>query len=166
VKQRAIEWQFETNTQGANRAHDAWAHLQQANVMFGNLYGAVEWGVKGVDRHGKEINIKKVTEQVIHPGGAHGYEPQYDFEDFLLIKKDMKEWTFFAKGVAHIDTDAPDGQRCNINLVQYRYTPISVNVGYENGSVETFQYSNFMTNGDSSVYLSGVPVENTNRSLP
>lgn len=166
VKQKEIEWQFETNTQGANRAHDAWAHLQQANVMFGDLYGTVEWGVKGVDRHGKEINIKKVTEQVIHPGGAHGYEPQYDFEDFLLIKKDMKEWTFFAKGVAHIDTDAPDGQRCNINLVQYRYTPISVNVGYENGSVETFQYSNFMTNGDSSVYLSGVPVENTNRSLP
>ena len=166
VKQRDIEWQVETNTQGANRAHDAWAHLQQANVMLGNLYGSVEWGIRGVDRHGKDVEIKKVSEQLIYSGDSHGFSTQYDFEDFLLVKRDMKEWRFFAKGVPHIDDAPPEGQRCNINLVQYRYTPISVNVGYENGSVESFQYSNFMTTGSNQVYVGGVPIENTDRSIP
>ena len=84
----------------------------------------------------------------------------------FLVKRDMKEWRFFAKGVPHIDDAPPEGQRCNINLVQYRYTPISVNVGYENGSVESFQYSNFMTTGSNQVYVGGVPIENTDRSIP
>ena len=46
-----------------------------------------------------------------------------------------------------------------INLVQYRYTPASVNIGYEFGSVETFEYGRASTTADAaSTYPNGVPL--------
>lgn len=123
-----IPWAVETNTQGANRAHDAWAHLQQVTITLGNMLGSVEWGVKGWDINGKPIDISKVTTD---SGAASADGLPWDREDHLQVRRDMKEWHFYAGSAS------ASGQ---INLVQYRYTPVSVNVGYEYGSVETFEY--------------------------
>ena len=44
-----------------------------------------------------------------------------------------------------------------INLVQYRYTPVSVNVGYEYGSVETFDYARASASWTERLTDAGVP---------
>lgn len=132
-----IPWSLETNTQGANRAHDAWAHLQQVGISLGNFFGRVRWGVKGWDLHGRKVEIEKIT-------SAGDQLPDdklpFDLEDQLRVARDMKEWFFFASSVESTEFPGPEQSAGQITLVQYRYTPVSVNVGYEHGSVETFEY--------------------------
>jgi hypothetical protein len=137
VVERNIPWRLETNTQGANRAHDAWAHLQQANVVLGNFLGTLHYGVRGRDRHGKTITRVKVVRD---SGASSADGTLWDLEDFLTVQRDLKEWFFFA-GSETTDAGETLASSGQINLVQYRYTPVSVNDGYEYGSVETFEYS-------------------------
>jgi len=144
IASRPIPWRIETNTQGANRAHDAWAHLQQVTLTLGNFLGKLKWGVRGYDLHGQEIERSKVTEDT-RPAPADGLP--FDRDDHLLVQRDMKEWVLFAESLP----DEPSAGQ--LNLVQYRYTPVSVNVGYEYGSVETFEY----TRGNTPLYDNGVP---------
>ncbi len=42
-------------------------------------------------------------------------------------------------------------------VVQYRYTPASVNVGTEFGSVETFEYGRNVEDGPDGYSLNGIP---------
>lgn len=143
--ERAIPWMLETNTQGANRAHDAAAYLQQVNVTFGNPRGAFEYGVRGADIHGRQLeNVKRF----VSPDDSaleERYMP-FDISDFFLIGSTIIEWRFFARSIPDVRSA---GQ---INLVQYRYTPQSVNSGYALGSVETFEYSR-----GSDTTFNGVP---------
>jgi len=151
--QRAIPWQIETNTQGANRAHDAWARLQQVNLTFGNWRGALEYGIRGMDPYGQLIEVKKTYRRPIENDLGDRPLP-FDIEDFLQIGRDLKEWFFWARSVTENDTVATSyGQ---INLLQYRYLPVTVNVGYAYGSVETFEY------GQSSLGLAS----NTDNGVP
>lgn len=150
-----IPWSMETNIQGANRAHDAWANLQQLNITLGNFSGKMKYGLKGIDRHGMPIEMSKIITDL----RATDYKARlmpWDLEDFLLVRRDMKEWTLFASSV----TEGSTVQRSfgQINLVQYRYTPVSVNVGYEFGSIETFEYgrSTALVTADAA-YPNGVP---------
>jgi hypothetical protein len=131
VLQRPIPWRFETNTQGANRAHDAWAHVQQVQITLGNFLGSIRYGVRGHDVNGKHLQFEKtfVAEGVDENDGH-----TWDVDDILLIRRDMKEWFLFGSSV-----DGEEGWG-SFNYAQYRYTPVSVNVGYEYGSVETFEY--------------------------
>lgn len=146
VQTRNIPWLLETNTQGANRAHDAWSNLQQANIQVGFFTGEMEYGIRGKDVNGKDIEIRKVIRDNAAPGSE-----AYDIEDFLLIRKVMKEWFFFAHSTVD-DNDVVQPSSGQISLVQYRYTPSTVNTGYEYGSVETFEYG---TQGDT--VFNGVP---------
>lgn len=147
ILSRPIPWLIETNTQGANRAHDAMANLQQANIVVGNFQGTLRYGVKGWDINGKPFDVSKV----VHDDAAPGDLP-YDLEDFLLVRKQAKEWFFYASSV---DDQPSAGQ---LSLVQYRYTPISVNVGYEYGSVETFEYQRAAANTAGQLTTNGTPV--------
>ena len=158
IGNQAIPWKMETNTQGANRAHDAYAHLQQCNVVLGNFTGSMCFGVKGWNVHGKPVDVyKHITE----------LEPledlQSDLEAFLLVRQDMKEWFFYANSET-IDED-PEAAVLpsygEINLVQYRYSPVSVNVGYEYGSIETFEYGRAERLG-----ALGLPDELTTNGVP
>ena len=141
-----IGWEIITNTQGANRAHDAWSTLQQVNVTFGNFTGECVYGVRGKDNHGNPVEVVK------HYSSPHdGHDPldRFDQTDFMLVRRIMKEWEFFWRS-------APRPKRRSygsISFIQYLYTPATVNVGYEYGSVETFEYS-----GTSSNYSNGVPI--------
>jgi hypothetical protein len=49
-----------------------------------------------------------------------------------------------------------------VNYVQYRYTPVSVNVGYEYGSVETFEYGS----NPQGYSENGIPIPFTDFSRP
>lgn len=153
---RAIPWRMEMNTQGANRAHDAWAHVQQVNITLGNFMGRMQYGIRGLDQHGKQIEISKITKDV-QLTDMHTRPSPWDIEDFLLVRRDLKEWRLFAGSVSDDSGVRPSyGQ---INLVQYRYTPVSVNIGYEFGSVETFEYGRAAAPSDpvATLYPNGVP---------
>jgi hypothetical protein len=135
IQTRAIPWHLETNTQGANRAHDAWAHLQQVNIVVGNFTGTMCYGVRGWNVHGKPVDICKMVSDNNPPDDL-----MFDLESYMLIRQDMKEWFFYARSVDDEETGVTHPSFGEINLVQYRYSPVSVNVGYEYGSIETFEY--------------------------
>jgi hypothetical protein len=163
TSERAIPWKAETNTQGANRAHDAWAHLQQVNVTLGNFMGHLRFGIRGKDVHGIDVVVHKTTKDLTDVDLTSRPQP-WDVEDMLLVRRDLKEWHFFAESVVHENQVLPSyGQ---INLVQYRYTPVSVNVGYEHGSVETFEYGGAAaaTAATSVAYPNGVASPYLDRS--
>ena len=134
ISQRSIPWKLETNTQGANRAHDAWCHLQQVNVQVGYFQGAMRVGIRSFDLNGKPVEISKIIRDMNAPDPL-----SFDLEDYLLVRRDLKEWFFFAESVTD-DVGVVQPSYGQISLIQYRYTPVSVNVGYEYGSVETFEY--------------------------
>lgn len=148
-----IPWYLETNIQGANRAHDAWCNLQQANVAVGNFLGQLRYGIRGHDVNGKVIELEKVVlsenpppttvnEDAILSGFVMPTLAPTEREDYLLVRKQMKEWVFFAGSVSDTvdEVTTPRFGAGQINSVQYRYTPTTVNVGYEYGSIETFEY--------------------------
>ena len=151
-----IAWSFETNTHGANRAHDAWAVLQQANVTFGTLFGTVRYGVRGVDVNGKRIEAAKTFKQLEQVDLSARPMP-FDISDYFLIRRTMKEWFFFAESATdQFGQTLPSyGQ---INHVQYTYLPASVNVGYEFGSVETHEYGRSQANWGNRTTDNGVPI--------
>lgn len=147
---KPIWWKLETNTQGANRAHDAWAHLEQVSLTLGNFQGTMRYGVRGWDLNGKRVEIAKIVRD-LNVVNMHDRPLPFDIEDFLRVARDMKEWFFFAESV---DNTMSYGQ---INLVQYRYTPVSVNVGGQYGSVETFEYGRATENWAQRTTDNGVP---------
>ena len=167
VTSQPIPWKFETNTQGANRAHDAWCHLQQVQVTFGSWVGTARYGVRGKDVNGFDVDISKLftdDRRIFNTG----YE--WSIHDRLRIARDMMEWVFYAESVF----DNPDGTEDFIPglqdwpsegvagtglfaVIQYRYTPASVNVGTEQGSVETFDYSENVLNGPNAYANNGIP---------
>ena len=154
---KAIPWQVETNTQGANRAHDALAHLQRIEVTMGNFLGRFKIGVRGWDGNGKLVEVEKIT---ISP---HDFDLRerplpWDVEDYLQVRRGMKEWRLYMGSVTDPDGDV-EMSYGQVNLVQYAYTPLSVNAGYEFGSVETFEYgrASSFTN-PATMYPNGVPL--------
>jgi hypothetical protein len=157
VLQRAIPWRFETNTQGANRAHDAWAHLQQVSVLFGNFSGSARFGIRGRDINGFDQDVFKIfADEHLQPEDGM----PWDVLDHLQVRRDMMEWFFYAESV--IDRDSSG----EIGFIQYRYTPVSVNVGYEYGSVETFEYGQNAALGADGYTENGIPVPFQNFTRP
>ena len=145
VLQRAIPWRFETNTQGANRAHDAWAHLQQLQVTMGNFLGTFRYGVRGHDLHGQHLTFEK---EFVVDGVDENDGQMWDVDDVLLIRRDMKEWFLYGSSVEGHESWGV------FSYAQYRYTPVTVNVGYEFGSVETFEYGS----NPEGYSLNGIPL--------
>jgi hypothetical protein len=160
ISQQYISWQLETNTQGANRAHDAWAHLQQANISVGFFGGEFEYGVRGYDVNGRRVTMKKSIRDKNEPGTL-----AWDLDDYLKIARDMKEWFFFAHSVVD-EAGVTQWSTGQISLIQYRYTPVSVNVGYEYGSVETFEYGRAGQPIDARTTDNGVPIPYVDTGRP
>lgn len=160
-----IQWRLETNTQGANRAHDAWCRLQQANVIFGSFVGSCEYGVRGLDVHGKYVEkVKTFIGDAVPSDTELLTRYPFDREDFMLIQRDMRDWFFFAR--SHTVDDEVEPSAGQINLVQYRYAPVSVNVGYEYGSIETFEYGRDSVRAASTATVNGVPDAYIDTSRP
>jgi hypothetical protein len=150
VASRPIAWMLETNTQGANRAHDAWCNLQQANLRVGFFQGVFRYGIRGKDAYGKDVDVSKLIRDTDTPGVT-----AWDLEDFMLIRKIMREWFFYAESITIDDNlQYSSGQ---ITYLQYRYTPVSVNIGYEYGTVESFEYGRSGLADDERNVVNGVP---------
>ena len=100
VSELPFHFEAETNTQGANRAHDAWAHLQQLIINIGNWKGGLRYGVRGKDVNGRAVEEMK-TIRVNNDGTTltPTMNDVYDQEDFLLVRRDMKEWTFRVESI-------------------------------------------------------------------
>ena len=148
VGQRPIPWFFEMNTQGANKAHDAWAHLQQIVLTLGDFIGTMEYGIRAKTINGTPINMVK---RFADFSGSEIDGLSWEMQDSLLIRRDLMQWFFYARSVEGLPSS---GQ---FNTVQYRYTPVSVNVAYEQGSVETFEYARNVESGNDAQYRNGIP---------
>lgn len=145
--EKGIAWEIVTNTQGANRAHDAWCYLQQVNVTFGNFTGECVYGIRGYDANGKLVEVEKHYKSP--ELGSHDPLDRYDQRDFLRVGRTLMEWEFFWR--SH---ERPKNRSYgSISYIQYRYTPATVNIGYEYGSVETFEYQANMP-----MHSNGVPI--------
>lgn len=154
VQERPIPWLLETNTQGANRAHDAWCRLQQAQILVGNFVGTMRYGIRSWDLHGQPVEVSKIIRNLEDVDIEA--ELPFDYEDQLRIGRDLKEWFLFAESVTDEDGAVlhSSGQ---VSAVQYRYTPVTVNVGYDYGSVETFEYARATANWSERTTDNGVP---------
>lgn len=154
IGHRPIPWYFETNTQGANRAHDAWAHLQGVLITMGSFHGTMRYGLRGQTANGIWHDVEKEFTFSPEKGSTL---LEWDVEDQLLVRRDFKEWIFYGGSVG----DEPcGGEVCS---VQYRYTPVSVNIGYEYGSVETFEYGSRVSNSYAD---NGIPLPYMDYSQP
>ncbi|QJD52897.1 hypothetical protein SEA_PHEDRO_45 [Microbacterium phage Phedro] len=166
---RNIPWKLETNTLGANRAHDAWAQLYQAMIHAGDWIGSFEWGIRGTDVRGNPVEVKKIshtpqenTGVTLINGIVGGGVDLGDATDWLQIKKDLMEWTLFVRSIEK------DGETVmfygQIDFVQFMLMQQSTNVNTELGSIETFQYQRNARNGNNNVTRNGVPMPmNTSR---
>lgn len=161
VLQRSIPWYLETNTQGANRAHDAWCHLQQLEITVGNFTGYMRYGILGWDRHGKAVAYEKDMKDLGERDGL-----PWDIQDQLQVKREMKEWFFYAGSRLEADGETVLPSEGKVALVTYRYAPISVNVGYEYGSIETFEYGRTQVNTGTELTNNGVPVPFNDQRRP
>ena len=151
-----ITWYLQTNTQGANGAHDQWVHLQQAGVIVGNFYGTMQYGVSSWTGQGKPLDIRKVYRQPNSIDFSKRPLP-FDHEDILLIQRDVREWFFFASSVV-----ADDGSTLpsygQISNAYYTSTPLSKNVGYEYGSVQTYEYAHAADPWTQRTSINGIPI--------
>ena len=164
--QTAIPWKLVTNTQGANRAHDAWARLQQANVTLGNFRGSMKYGIRGLDINGRLMDINKIYHSKERAPYAPLVRPDpWDIADFLAVRLDMMEWYFYAESIEDDEGNVRPSAG-QISLVQYRYVPSTVNTGYEYGSVETFEYGNDTVLADNTNTFNGVPEPYIDSSRP
>ena len=154
-KEVGIQWEIETNTQGANNAHDAWAYVQQLEVVFGNFTGECEYGIRGVDVNGKDVEISKTYRSPQER--SHDPLVRYDQMDYLRIERTLREWTFFWRSL-------PKPKRRtygSVSYVQYRYTPATVNVGYAHGTVQSFEYGK-----PTPMFFNGVAVPFADTRMP
>ncbi|QCG78331.1 hypothetical protein SEA_ALOEVERA_46 [Microbacterium phage AloeVera] len=160
---RNIPWKLETNTLGANRAHDAWANLYQAQVHAGDWIGSFEWGIRGTDVHGNRVEKKKIshtpqdnTGVVLTNGVVSGGVDLGDATDWLEIKRDMMEWTFFVNSISKDGVvQMSYGQ---LDFVQFMLMQLSTNVNTELGSIETFEYRRNARMGNNNVTRNGIPM--------
>ena len=153
--QKAIPWKLETNTQGANRAHDAWAYLQQVNLTLNSWRGALRYGIRGFDNNGLPVEVfKDYQSKEEGPYLTVRRLMPHDISDFLRIARTMKEWYFFAESRTQDGEVLPSAGQ--IGLVQYTYTPASMNIGYAFGSVETFEYSRDVAKMQTNTF-NGIP---------
>lgn len=165
--QQAIPWHLETNIQGANRAHDMWAQIQQVNVTLGNFRGDIEYGVRGKDNNGHPVELTKAASHPIDADFSSdtiAREMPFDLGDNLLVQRRMKEWFFFARSRTVNGIVQPSyGQ---VNFVQYTLSPASVNIGTAEGSLQSFEYGRDTQRAASSFTYNGVTIPYADQSRP
>lgn len=152
----AIPWFLQTNTQGANRAHDQDTRMQQVTPTFGNFYGTARYGISAWDVNGKPVDLNKVYRQPVTVDFSKNPLP-WDHEDALLVREGIQEFHFNAGSVVDDDGNVLPSYG-QINNVQYRMTPLSTNIGYERGSVQTYEYKNAGAEWQRRTAINGIPI--------
>jgi len=163
-----IKWALETNTLGANKAHDMWALLYQAQLHIGDFVGEFEWGIRGYDVRNRYVEFTKNTKSaqdntgITFTGGRiSGGVDLGDTNDFLEIKRNMMEWTFFARSV--VDGATVKMFFGQIDFAQFMLMQQSTNVNTELGSIQTFEYQRNAQYGNNPITANGIPMPNDPR---
>lgn len=154
---KAIQWYLQTNPVGANSARDSWVHLQRIGLMSGNFYGTMRYGIQSWTVHGKPLDKFKVYRQPVEVDFTKRPLP-FDHEDYLQIRHDVRDWLFVASSVVDPETGETLPSHGQINQVQATFTPVTVNVGYEFGSIETYEYSHSPDRWDMRTSINGIPI--------
>lgn len=157
VEETAIPWFFQTNTQGANRQHDQDAHLQQVNPTFGNFFGVCRYGISAWNLQGKPIDLNKIYRQPVLIDFTENPLP-WDHIDYLLVREGVQEFYFNAGSVVDRETQKVLPSYGQISNVQYRLTLQSKNIGYERGSVQTYEYGNGGAIWQRRTAINGIPI--------
>jgi len=140
--------------------------VQQAQVHVGDWLGGFEWGIRGFDVHQQYVEKKKISHAPqsmagigVTTGVVTGSVDLGDATDALLIQRDFVEWTFFAQSTPAVEQGLRSGEPFSvenpdpwfffgqIDFVQFLSAPASMNIGYETGSIETFEYQRNALNG-------------------
>ncbi len=159
----AIPWFLQTNTQGVNRAHDQDSRLQQVSPTFGNFFGTARYGISAWNIDGKPIDKNKVYRQDVEVDFSENPLP-WDHEDSLLIREGVQEF-YFNAGSVEVDGEVLPSYG-QISLVQYRMMPLSTNIGYERGSVETYEYMNAGNAWQRRTAINGIPIPEVDPRRP
>jgi hypothetical protein len=158
------------------------AMLYQANIHVGDFIGSMEWGVRGYNVHGHEVDKNKRT----HAPQDGGYEisngivvgpvdPEDagrrlpldlgDAMDYLHVQEDMVEWTFYAHSIEAPLPGEPSesvwASYGQLDFVQFFLMQQSANIGTERGQVDTFEYQRNAYRGTESgtqITRNGVPM--------
>lgn len=161
-----IPWYFETNTLGANSRADVQVQLQQAEMHFGDWIGKCRWGIRGWNGQGRPKDINKLFQSVqvdpIVPPSDYKMDPNLDLgdtTDTILLKELFTQWTVWASSEG---SEVSYGQ---INMARFRFAQLSVNNGYQLGSVQTFEYARNEATGNNTLTQNGIPrpVQDTRR---
>lgn len=152
----AIPWFFQTNTQGANRAHDQDSWLQQVSPTFGNFFGTCRYGISAWSENGKPLDKNKVYRQEVEVDFSENPLP-WDHEDVMLIRDGVQEFYFNAGSITDADGKVLPSYG-QISLVQYKILPRSTNVGYERGSTQTYEYMNAGHIWQRRTAINGIPI--------
>lgn len=154
---KAISWFLQTNPIAANSARDAWCHLQYVQPTLGSMYGTVRYGIRSWTVDGKPLDIDKVYRQP-NPIDFTDRPLPFDHEDMMQVRRDVQEWLFQASSV--VDPVSKETLPCygQINNVLFSFAPVSVNVGYEYGSTQTYEYSHAGDHWSQRTAINGIPI--------
>lgn len=159
---RAIPWKFVTNSLGANSRRDSNVYVQQARLHMGDWIGEMEWGIRAWDGHGRPLNVSKVFQDVQDgvtlPLPDHQVNPLLDLgdtSDVLQIRTPMTEWALYA-GSREVDGEVQYSYG-QINMARFQFIQLSVNEGYQDGNIQSFEYARNVRNGNDGITQNGVP---------
>lgn len=131
--------------------------MQQIGVTFGNAYGTIRYGIQSWTVDGKPLDLHKVYRQPNTVDFAQRPLP-FDHEDLLQVQRGLQQWFFSAGSVLDPNTGEVLPSYGQISSVLYRFAPISVNVAYEYGSVQTYEYAQADAHWTARSSINGVPI--------
>ena len=160
-----ISWSFETNILGANSRRDMAVNLRKATLHLGDWYGTMEWGIRGMDLYGRVLERKKlyqtiqdtpyITDERIDDGDDLG-----DTKDELQTDASLIEWTLFA------NSSPGKTSYGQIDMARFMFSPLSTNVGYNLGDIDTVEYSRNVMRGNDGYTQNGIPVPRQDTRRP
>lgn len=154
---KAIPWFFQTNTNAASAQADRWVQMHQVGVTFGNIYGTVRYGVQSWTVDGKPLDIHKVYRQPL-PINFKERPLPFDHDDWLLVRQYTQQWFFSASSVVDPKTGDTLPSYGQISSIVYRMAKASANVGYELGSIETYEYAHADDGWTQRTAINGIPI--------
>ena len=151
-----IPWSFETNLLGANSRRDAAVDLRKATLHLGDWFGSMEWGIKGMDLHGRVLDRKKVYHAIqatpnTSGGRVSAGQDLGDTRDELQAEGAFIEWTLYANSIDGVNSY---GQ---IDMARFMFSQLTTNFGYNLGALDTFEYQRNAVSGNNDYTQNGIP---------
>ena len=171
TESRGISWKWETNSLGANTRRDVQVMMQNARLHFGDWVGKMKWGIRAWDGHGRQIDMNKIFQGVQDgielPVPDHRIDPLFDLgdtSDVLQLRTPLQEWTLYGESLEDEEGN-PVLAYGQMNMARFMFTQQSVNAGYNEGVIQSFEYQRNIASGNDSITQNGIPrpIQDTRR---